>query len=104
MRVYLDDIRTPATDHAWIVVRTAQEAIGLINTGNVQYISFDHDLGDNVPSGYDVAKHIERLCFMQEIRCPEWNIHSANPVGRRYIEAAMIAARQFTDRGTHDTN
>jgi hypothetical protein len=44
MKVFLDD-RRPAPDSSWTVVQTPEEAIALLETGQVEVISFDHDLG-----------------------------------------------------------
>ena len=92
MFIFLDDIRIPPPGA--ILCRTAEEAMKLLETGEVDYISFDHDLGLGL-SGYDVAKYIEQLVFEGSIQCPRWTIHSANPVGRNNIEAAMKAAERF---------
>lgn len=98
MRVYLDDVRIPRNPENWRIVRTAEEALSLVRTGLVSYISFDHDLGTEL-TGYDVAKEIEELVFAGKINCPQWNIHSANPVGARAIKAAMESAEEeFTYR------
>lgn len=105
IRIYLDDLRpTPAT--LWVDryedtprtythrCYTAQEAIDLLKTGKVSFISFDHDLGDYEPggSGYDVAKYIELAVHLGHIPLPEYAIHSANPVGVKNIDAAMRSA------------
>jgi len=95
MRIFLDDVRIPSDNLGKvIVVRDAQTAMDLVRTGNVTWISFDHDLGTDL-TGYDVAMLIEELVFMGNIRCPEWHIHSANPVGRERIRAAMRGAEKF---------
>ena len=47
MKIYLDDVRTP-TDPSWTVVRSYDEFVNLIsglNYGEIDIISFDHDLG-----------------------------------------------------------
>lgn len=112
MRIYLDDIRpTPAyipcycgnidqcvepdlrrayTDRCY----TAQEAIELLYTGEVTFISFDHDLGSpECGTGYDVAKWIEQAAYMDPTwPIPDYAIHSANPVGALNIDRAMKSA------------
>ena len=95
MRIFLDDIRLPSDNLGEvIVVRDAKTAMDLVNTGKVTWISFDHDLGTDL-TGYDVAMLIEEMVFMGDIRCPDWDIHSANPVGRERIRIAMTAAESF---------
>lgn len=95
MRIFLDDIRMPTSDLGEVlIIRDAKTAMDLVKTGNVTFISFDHDLGTEL-SGYDVAMLIEELVFMGDIRCPKWAIHSANPVGRERIRMAMRSAERF---------
>ncbi len=45
IRIWLDDLR-PCPRVDWVHVKTAEAAISLIETGDVEFISFDHDLGD----------------------------------------------------------
>lgn len=99
MRIFLDDVRepVPALGNV-IVVRDARTAMDLVRTGLVSWISFDHDLGTDL-TGYDVAMLIEDLVFMGDIRCPEWQVHSANPVGRERIKMAMLGAEAFDTQG-----
>lgn len=96
VRLFLDDVRDPSEykvqNVAW--VKNYKEAIEQLKTGNVTWISFDHDLGEG-KSGYDVAKYIEEGVFNGNLKCPEWQIHSSNPKGRRDIEMAMKSAERF---------
>lgn len=109
MKIWLDDIRTPPDD-SWIWAKNAYFCSGALSTGRVTHISFDHDLGllegnhyeDN--NGYEVAKMIEESAATGHIwngrmKCiiPPlmWDIHSANPEGRRNIEMAMKSAERF---------
>ena len=95
MRVWLDDVRPPPKGYD-IHVATARGAIGILRTGMVTFISFDHDLGAGVnKTGYDVAKWIEENAYSGLLRPIEWEIHSANPVGRNNIEKAMLNAKKF---------
>ena len=43
MKVYLDDLRTPPD--GWVLVQWPEEAIELLETGEVTELSLDHDLG-----------------------------------------------------------
>lgn len=98
MRIFLDDVREPVPALGEvIVVRDAKSAMDLVRTGLVSWISFDHDLGTDL-TGYDVAMLIEELVFMGDIACPEWHIHSANPVGRERIKMAMLGAEAYSER------
>jgi hypothetical protein len=95
MKLWLDDIRKPPAGFVW--AKTAGEAIGYVRTGRVELIHFDHDLGED-ETGYDVAKEIMRLCESGVIPCPEWQVHTSNPVGRENIEAAMASAFKLSRR------
>lgn len=98
MKLFLDDIRNPPDD-TWVVVRTAQEAIRALATGTVTVISFDHDLGwEEVMSGNDVARWIERMVAHGTIKLPKWSVHSMNPVGAQNIRATMQAAERIANR------
>lgn len=97
MKIYLDDLReNPYPDY--VLVRSAEEAIELIKTGEVTHISFDHDLGPpELGDGYGVAKVIEELAHEKAIPKMEWQIHSANPRGQKDIYLAMKSAERFWD-------
>jgi hypothetical protein len=43
MKIFLDDERTPP--EGWHLVSTPREAIEWLQTGNVEEIRLDHDLG-----------------------------------------------------------
>lgn len=93
LRVWLDDCR-PMPDDFDVWAKTAAEAIALIESRTVAFISLDHDLGDEAScgTGYQVAKRIEELAHDQAIPPMDWAVHSANPVGRANMEAAMRVA------------
>lgn len=94
MKLYLDDERP--TPEGWVRVFTAHEAIALLKTGTVDVISLDHDLGPpEAGDGYEVAKWIEAEAFAGTLKRLVWSVHSANPAGRRNIEAALQAAERF---------
>lgn len=46
MKVYLDDERAAPAD--WVTARWPEDAIALLETGQVTAISLDHDLGDDL--------------------------------------------------------
>lgn len=106
MKMWLDDIRpTPFPPRStWrtsypydtnapyeLHAVNAAEAIAAINTGEITFISFDHDLGQG-PTGYDVAKYIEAGAHDGTIKPIKFKVHSANPVGAEKIQAAMESA------------
>ena len=89
IKIWLDDIRTPPDD-TWVWCKSVSAAyIQLISEGE-KIISFDHDLGTEW-SGYDLAQLLERDAGIngRSFNLTSWTIHSANPVGRKNIQAAM---------------
>ena len=52
------------------------------------HISFDHDLGEG-KNGYDCAKWLINWCIENDYHAPTYEIHSANPVGRKNIESVF---------------
>lgn len=90
MRVYLDDMRP--TPEGWTLVRWPDEAIALLETGDVEEISLDHDLGDDQRgTGYHVLLWIEEAVATRGFRPPRIHVHSANSSARQKMEAAVAA-------------
>jgi len=80
-------------------LRTASECIALLETEQVDFISFDHDLGnDEDGTGYDVAKFIEERVVRGTMEPIEYSVHSANPVGANNIDNAMKSAFRIFNR------
>ncbi len=95
-KIWLDDIRLPPEGWTW--VKTSTEAMLALSTGNVEEISLDHDLGDeedDTNTGYTVAKFIEKEAYLKRLPKLKWKIHSANPVGRKNMEAALKNADRY---------
>lgn len=95
VKIFLDDERkVPGT--GWLHAKTAEEAISLIKFygPNLTRLSLDHDLGDGVPTGYDVVCALEELhhegCISSDL---EVTIHSANPSGADRM--ALACSRMF---------
>lgn len=115
MKIFLDDLRN-APDHTWIVVRSYQEFVNLlysireispIGMRFVREMSLDHDLGFcdgcltldddrcEFPNGCDCLCHktgYDCVKLMEEEGL--WpldppRVHSANPVGRKNMEAVI---------------
>jgi hypothetical protein len=77
MRVFLDDER--ATPDGWVRVYWPEEAIALLETGEVEVLSLDHDLGDDERgTGYDVVLWIEEAVALRGFSPPNIAVHSAN--------------------------
>ncbi len=90
MRIYLDDERpTPA---GWVRVYWPDEAIALLETGKVDEISLDHDLGDDARgTGHDVVLWVEEAVALRGFRPPKMVVHSANSSARQKMLAGIAA-------------
>lgn len=91
MRIFLDDERWPPNG-CWHIARRMFDIEVLISTNQpISFISFDHDLGDNVPTGMDIAKYLVELDMDQGIFANDFDfyVHSQNPVGAENIRSYM---------------
>ena len=97
IRLWLDDER-PAPD-GWVHARTAYEAIEFLLAGDVSEVSLDHDLGPpDAGDGYQVACAIEQFAVLGRLSRLAWRLHTANPVGRGRMEAALQGAERAWGR------
>lgn len=99
--LFLDDERIP-TDVDWvalpaceaIIVRTFEEFVGFIEENGIpSHISFDNDLGEDTPEGYDCAKWLIERVLDGDYAFPRnfaFTVHSMNPVGRKNISALLL--------------
>lgn len=111
-KLYLDDIRTPKTE-GWDIVRSYEDFVSWIQlNGLPDVVSFDHDLARehtkfyfdngghknppnpmdtvfNEKTGYDAAKWMCSYCLKNSLPLPDWNVHSANPVGKENISSLL---------------
>lgn len=78
---------------AWIVVRSFDEAVDYVELhGMPAKISFDHDLGDGVPTGFDFAKWLVNRHLDGTDLLPKnfsYVVHSANPPGAANIKGLL---------------
>jgi hypothetical protein len=100
--LFIDDERVPMDvkwgswedqalyrDSEWIIARDWFEVLELVvSLGFPSLISFDHDLGDNQKTGYEIA---QKLCdmIMDGVELPvgfQYRVHSKNPVGAENIQ------------------
>ena len=106
VKLWLDDNRDPKNptikldfgsrgDEIW--VKTVEEAKSYLMNGNVEFISFDNDLGQQL-EGSDLADWIEELAFNNKIPRMAWKVHSKNPVKSKAITQAMTNADRFWDK------
>lgn len=90
-KLFLDDIRP--VDKGFILAISMNEAIRLIDTnGFPSFISFDHDLGDNVPTGKDFVNLICEKVLDGAWLIPtdfQFQVHSDNTVGAENIRCLL---------------
>ena len=97
MKVYLDDERT--TPDGWHRVYSPNEAIDLLQTGDVTEISLDHDLGDDDRgTGYDVVLWIEEQVALHGFVPPVMKVHLANVSARTKMENGIRAIEAMQER------
>lgn len=99
MKLWLDDTR-PAPE-GWMHVASVADAIlwcKIIGLSEVEEISLDHDLGENVATGYDFMKWLENESTKDEFVLPIIHIHSANPVGRVNMQRAIDSINRMRQR------
>ena len=87
--LYLDDLRNPPADRDWLVCRSSQEALDrIVDIGMPSFISFDHDLGEDDTTMIFLRRLVNEVWDEQTI-IPDYQIHSANPVGVENIRSFM---------------
>lgn len=100
MKLWLDDIR-PAPE-GWIWCKTVRQLrVAIVqNHFDLEVISFDHDLGENEETGYDALTMLERVAHegLWHIVPERMEIHSANPVGRKNMQAAIDSIERMRAR------
>src|SRR6478672_1492081 len=99
MKVWLDDRRPPGGS-GWVWVKTPEETIQLLQTGQVTELSLDHDLGllDREPeaTGYDVLLWIEEQVAMKGFVPPEViKVHSSNSSAAPKMERGIQAIQRL---------
>ena len=98
-KLFIDDERYPI-DETMVIARSVKDAIELINLNGCPIeINFDHDLGDNVPTGFDLAQWlVEKDLDENGMFLPNnftYYIHSQNPIGRENIDKLLSQYLNF---------
>lgn len=100
INIYVDDLRDCPI--GFVIARTYEEAINLLESNKVNILSLDHDLGEDLkgnllPTGYDLVKYI----CENNIKVNKIYIHTDNPVGRENMYQTLCGAKR---RGFIDFN
>jgi hypothetical protein len=92
--LFIDDERYPPRNDGrlWVTARDFEDVMMSLRIhGMPGHISFDHDLGAETKTGYDIVKFIVELDMEPEsgFHLPDeftYYVHSQNPVGKMNIE------------------
>lgn len=100
MKIWLDDQidSVRPTPEGWVGVKTAQEVISLLETGTVEALHLDHDLGDEalVGNGYKVLVWVEEAVAMRGFVPPsEIKLHTANQAVYPKMEQAIESIKRL---------
>ena len=101
--LWLDDMRDPTdTRMDWLAYSPIGKEVEVIwlkdyyqftnwinEKGLPDGICFDHDLGEDTPTGYDCAKWLVDYCLDNQMLPPLWSSQSANPVGKANINRLL---------------
>jgi hypothetical protein len=108
--LFLDDIRNPKDcllymhpkiqdieiyRKEWQIVRSYSEFVTWIETNGLpDFISFDHDLGlpeeqSQELNGMTCAKWLVNYCLDNDLKLPDFVVHSSNPAGAKNIEELL---------------
>ena len=117
MKIWLDDIGPAPEGWEWAKsIEEFENLISYLEDGPIEEVSFDHDLGEYIPSGgvpspistiegviilssethtgYTAAKSLiywfwlaDDYGYVNEF--PKWSVHSANPVGAENIRKLL---------------
>ncbi len=94
MKVFLDDERP--VPPGWHGVRWPEEAIRLLETGEVTEISLDHDLGDDDRgTGYTVILWLEEAVAVGGFSPPTITVHTANAWARQKMMLGVESIRRL---------
>lgn len=108
---WFEEFSSKFNDEDVVWVTTAIDCIELLEKGNVDAISLDHDLGfagcsigcshflsfaenmkileNEAESGLDVAKWIYFAVLSGVIPTLKWEVHSQNPIGKESIKSYL---------------
>lgn len=94
--LFIDDERYPPRDgRNWVIARNMRDVLMMLRIhGMPGYISFDHDLGENEKTGYDIAKLLVDLDQGDDSNFAlpaefEFYVHSQNVCGAKNIQAYL---------------
>jgi hypothetical protein len=100
-------------ENDWNIVRSFDQfAKWIVTNGLPDFIAFDHDLADvhyrmdfsgnkenqgTEKTGYDCAKWLGDYCIQNNLKLPEFVVHSQNPVGKANIQGYLNNVKKFIE-------
>jgi hypothetical protein len=97
VKVYLDDERP--TPPGWVGVRWPDEAIRLLESGQVEELSLDHDLGDDARgTGYTVILWLEEAVAVRGFVPPAITVHTANASARQKMLLGVRSIERLAEQ------
>lgn len=89
---FIDDERKPLAIGHYLILRSMTDVKNQLLTGDqVAIVTFDHDLGEGQPTGYDIAKLLVEKDMDDGVLLPSFgfHVHSLNPVGAANINGLL---------------
>ena len=88
-------VREKYRNEEWVICRTKIDVINAIFDHDKtvpSFISFDHDLGDDEPTGAEITRWVVEMDLDGVITIPadfDFYVHSKNPIGKSNIEGYL---------------
>jgi hypothetical protein len=86
-------------DDTWVWCKAPAEVIELLESGRVEVVSLDHDLGlhdgHREITGMDVLAWVEEKVALERFTPPRIEIHSANPPAHERMLKAVAAIQRL---------
>ena len=114
INIFLDDERMPDDIKSlignyyveeWIIIRNYNDFVQIVNNHltEINLVSFDHDIAcfeDNVEkTGKNCADYLINKCIEENIKFPNWFIHTQNTVGRENLKSSILTyLKYFEDK------
>lgn len=106
IKLWLDDVRNPFAspyylDEEWRWAKTVGEAMVLCMQNDVLEMSLDHDLGLDAGTGYTFVQWMVKTATWPQAKPA---VHSANPQGKKAMEALIEFHWPLRAVKRHDVN
>ena len=83
--------------HDLTMVTTVEQAISKLSLHEYDAVSLDHDLGENLKTGYDFIREVVEMALNEKFdlsAVTDFYVHSQNPVGAENIKLYWFNARR----------